>query len=91
MHHKFLVFCRLKESKVMSGDKTHVLKEIEPYAVWTGSFNLTLNAVNSLENAVLLIDPGIAKAYYQEWQEVAFISEPLDWEQDWVQPEWGIT
>jgi hypothetical protein len=46
---------------------------------------------NSLENAVLLTDPDIAKANYQEWQEVAFISEPLDWEQDWVQPEWGVT
>jgi hypothetical protein len=75
----------------MSGDKIHVLKEIEPYAVWTGSFKLTFNAVNSLENAVLLTDPDIAKAYYREWQEVAFISEPLDWEQDWVQPEWGVT
>jgi phosphatidylserine/phosphatidylglycerophosphate/cardiolipin synthase-like enzyme len=91
MHHKFLVLCCLKESKVMSGDKIHVLKEIEPYAVWTGSFNLTFNAVNSLENAVLLTDPDIAKAYYREWQEVAFISEPLDWEQDWVQLEWGVT
>jgi hypothetical protein len=91
MHHKFLVFCRLKASKVVNSDETYVLKEIEPYAVWTGSFNLTFNAVNSLENAVLLSDLDIAKAYYQEWQDVAFISEPLDWEQDWVQPQWGVT
>ena len=62
----------------MSGRfKTHVLKEIEPYAVWTGSFNLTFNAVNSLENAVLLTDPDIAKASIRSGREKVSLSQSL--------------
>jgi hypothetical protein len=61
-----------------------------PYAVWTGSFNWTYNAGNSLENAVLLQDPEIVAAYYREFQQVLAFSEPLDWTSDYVEPEWRI-
>jgi len=63
---------------------------LEPYAVWTGSFNFTKNAGFSLENAVIMRNPKIVNAYLLEWANVEAISEPLDWENDWVAPEWRI-
>lgn len=47
MHHKFLVLLRKAELHVKEG-------VFCPYAVWTGSFNPTLNGTRSLENAVLI-------------------------------------
>lgn len=75
MHHKFLVFCK---------------NEIEPYAVWTGSFNFTGNSTNSFENAVFIHDTKIANAYLQEYLHVFALSEPLDWESEWINPEYRI-
>ena len=49
-----------------------------PRVVWTGSFNFTLNATNSFENAVVLHDPKIVNAFYQEWGQILALSEPLD-------------
>jgi len=72
-HHKFLLFC----------------DDLEPYAVWTGSFNFTYNATRSLENAVVLEDPLVVKAYYREYQRVLLISEPLDWQERSLEPEWS--
>jgi hypothetical protein len=63
---------------------------LQPYAVWTGSFNWTFNAGNSLENAVVLRDSEIVAAYYNEFQQILALSEPLDWESDYVEPEWRI-
>ena len=89
MHHKFLVFCRLKTDEKSTGGTP--LEKIEPYAVWTGSFNLTINASNSLENAVVIADAAIAQAYFDEWEGIVFSSEPLDWEKEWIHPDYTFT
>src|SRR5262249_7338846 len=52
-HHKFVVFCHWNEGE----DECGGWKEIEPYAVWTGSFNFTETANRSFENALILRDP----------------------------------
>lgn len=63
---------------------------LEPYAVWTGSFNLTQNASRSLENALYLTSPEIVQAYYSEFGQIMALSEPLDWYSKWVAPEWHV-
>lgn len=91
-HHKFVVFCR------HVGDPPPLDEEeagwhwpdYKPYAVWTGSFNFTQNATHSFENAVLLRHPEIVTAYFREYAQVAALSEPLDWDDDWCCPEWRI-
>lgn len=85
MHNKFLVF-----AKVLSGASEHELKVIQPYAIWTGSFNFTKNATNSLENALYITEPSIVKAFFDEYGQIASISESLDWTSDWAEPEWRI-
>lgn len=82
MHNKFLVFARRVE-----GDE---ILTVVPYAVWTGSFNLTRNASASLENALYITDPDIVKAYFNEYGQIMAISEPLDWEASWCAPEFRI-
>ncbi len=83
MHNKFLVFGNLEQT-------TSNGQIIKPYAVWTGSFNFTKNAGSSLENAVLIKSPKIVAAYLAEFEQIAAISEPLDWTQDWCAPQWRI-
>jgi hypothetical protein len=99
MHHKFIVFCRLDKRSERgtvydeTGNETEqefIVSYLEPYAVWTGSFNFTENAVKSLENSLYITDPTIVQAYYDEWSRIEAISEPLDWTTDWVEPEWRI-
>lgn len=82
MHNKFLVFCRAGHNP---DEPTRV-----PYAVWTGSFNMTQNATNSFENAVYIECPQVAEAYANEWAQIFALSEPLDWESDWCAPEFRI-
>ena len=83
-HHKFLVLGDLEPR----GEGYEDL--FIPRAVWTGSFNFTLNANRSFENAVILHDPKIVDAFYQEWAHLMSLSEPLDWTSDWVAPEFRI-
>ena len=76
MHHKFMLFCNEKSI---------------PYKVWTGSFNFTQNGTRSLENAVVISEPEIVAAYWQEWAYVYAMSENLNWTQKWCSPaqaEW---
>jgi len=84
MHHKFAVFL----------DYVHFPQyddaALSPMAVWTGSYNWSHNASESLENAVLIHDAEIARAYFQEWGQLMALSEPLDWESVWCAPEWRI-
>ncbi len=82
MHNKFLVFARITHEQ----DRD----TITPYAVWTGSFNFTVNAVASLENALYLTSPEIVGAFFEEFGQIMALSEPLDWESDWMTPEWRI-
>lgn len=91
-HHKFVVFCNLSNREVAYQDQwgTWYSGTVEPYAVWTGSFNFTANAAQSFENAVLINDPEIAKAFYNEYAYLYGLSEQLDWETEWVAPEYRI-
>jgi len=83
MHNKFLVFGK-------SWKPQHGYDGMKPNSVWTGSFNFTKNSTNSFENAVVMHDPLIAKRYFDEWQKIISLSEPLDWESEWCAPEWRI-
>lgn len=87
MHHKFLVFCRQGIEPLDWHDEWPCIK---PYAVWTGSFNLTENAAASFENALYITIPAIVQAYYEEWGWIEALSEPLNWDSAWIAPEWRI-
>ncbi len=101
MHNKFVVFCRViptlpepeggsRGSPEWDAYYKSLDNQLEPIAVWTGSFNFTLNANNSLENAVIIRHPDFAWAYYNEWAQIMALSEPLDWDEPWVAPQWRI-
>lgn len=100
MHHKFVVLCTIQSHRTWDfvwNDATQSLEEgsittsaLHPYAIWTGSFNFTENGNRSLENALLLTHPDIVQAYTEEWARIQALSEPLDWENDWIAPEWRI-
>jgi len=62
MHNKFLIFAKVEESK-----EEHGVEVVIPYAVWTGSFNLTKNATMSLENALYITDEEIVKVYFEKY------------------------
>lgn len=82
-HHKFLVFCEVDKN----GNYT-------PTALWTGSFNLTFNATQSFENVLLFTDKSgtneIINAFLNEHHQVFALSEKLNWESNWVAPEFRI-
>jgi phosphatidylserine/phosphatidylglycerophosphate/cardiolipin synthase-like enzyme len=87
MHNKFLVFCdRHVEPDQWEGNRTVVL----PRRVWTGSYNLSATACRSWENAILIDSPEVAEAYTREFAQILTFSERLDWESDWVEPEYRI-
>jgi hypothetical protein len=79
MHHKFLVFCDTEENE------SHV-----PKVVTTGSYNITANARNSLENIVTIKSEEVAEMYYQWFGAIASMSEPLDWKNEYINPRWRI-
>jgi hypothetical protein len=85
MHHKFFVMCDVEVD-----DEFHMPTKIIGRSVWTGSFNPTANGTKSRENAVLISSDEIAQAFLREWFQVYAISEPLDWESEWCQPEYRI-
>ena len=92
-HNKFLVFCKtIKSSSMdtrMKGENIYV-----PVAVWTGSFNFTWNAERSFENAIYLEDKSgqnpIINSYLKEHHQIFALSEPLDWEHEWTEPEYRV-
>jgi hypothetical protein len=84
MHHKFIVLCK----EIAVEDDGY--KNYCPYEVWTGSFNFTKNAGSSFENAIVLKDAALARAFFGEYAQIAALSEPLNWESEWVQPEWRV-
>jgi hypothetical protein len=68
-HHKFVVFARSEWGMSSPYEDTRLM--FVPYAVWTGSFNFTQNAVRSFENAVLMTDEKVVRAYLSEYAQVA--------------------
>ena len=90
MHNKFLVFCEVEKYKISDEWEPET---IIPKAVWTGSFNLSHNSTNSLENALFINNEEIVKAYYDEWQYIFALSERItdeDWELTWHPPSFRI-
>jgi hypothetical protein len=85
-HHKFLVFCKLRKNQTRIA--------YEPVAVWTGSFNFSLTATRSFENAVYMeADNGyhpVMNAYLNEHHQIFALSENLDWESRWTVPQYRI-
>lgn len=88
MHNKFLIFC--EEQTGLTTDPSIYLSHPIPKLVWTGSYNISHNAEASLENAVILSDPGIVSAYWEQWMRIQEQSEPLNWKSRWVQPEYRV-
>lgn len=86
MHNKFLIFA----NTILSDTACPLDIRFEPYAVWTGSFNLSYCASMSFENAIFIRNKDIATAYFGEFCQILAMSEPLDWKSDWIQPEWRI-
>jgi len=86
MHNKFLVFLSSKKNpNPKYWGEENIIK---PYAIWTGSFNLTQTGTKSFENAVYIEDKEIAQQYYQEYAHIFSLSEPLDWTSEYVEPEY---
>ncbi len=79
MHHKFLVFCKR--------DEPEEFWNLKPYAVWTGSFNMTFNGTQSIENAVYIENNEISKAYFHEWYNMLMVSEDLNWSASYAVPD----
>jgi hypothetical protein len=89
MHNKFIVLCRKRAMIKEECGYEHQPRPI-PYAVWTGSFNFSKNAGYSFENALLITDQKIVDAYFNEYLQIHAFSETLNWESDWVEPEYRI-
>jgi hypothetical protein len=83
MHNKFLIFC--EHGRDECGDPSVI-----PRRVWTGSYNISANAAASWENAVLIDSAEVADAYAREYAQIMAFSEPLDWTNEWVAPEYRI-
>jgi hypothetical protein len=77
-HHKFIVFCNREE------DTNFIM----PMAVWTGSYNFSKTAEYSFENAIILYDKKIVRAFFQEYIQIVSLSESLDWKTEWAVPDW---
>lgn len=87
-HYKWSILARTKT--ILRRKNQSTSRSVSPYAVWTGSFNFTQNAVMSLENAVVIRLTQIVDVYVKEFIHVLLLSEPLDWRTDWVEPEYRI-
>lgn len=56
-------------------------------AAWIGSFNWTRNAGKSFESVVITEDGAIVNSLLWEHSQLLLMSEPLDWESPYVEPE----
>lgn len=65
-----------------------LLERSNGIGVWTGSFNITMNASLSLENAIYSEDPDLVQAYIREFVQVLCLSSELN--DQWV-PEMYFT
>jgi hypothetical protein len=62
-------------------------RRLKPYGVWTGSFNLSKNSVNCLENATYIEDAEIAAFYMDEFVRIFSLSESIEWKYPWIHPD----
>ena len=90
MHHKFLVFCDWQPAHPVGEEWDMAPAMLVPQADWTGSFNPMTNGSRSLENAVLIRDHRVAQAFAREHAILLAVSEPLNWTERYVAPEWRI-
>ncbi len=79
MHNKFLVFCSRDEEGCY-----------DPIEVWTGSYNMSKTATLGFENGVGIISREIAKGFLCEFSDILLLSEPLDWQSEWIAPQLAI-
>lgn len=82
LHHKFLVFGNILQGYTEEGKEEDT--SFRPAAVWTGSFNLSFNASNNLENALWIPSAELAREYTKEFSWIAVCREPLDWQAQYV-------
>lgn len=75
---------------VRLSDGSYYDRDFESATVWTGSFNISQNGTRSLENVIIIRDRGVADSYLAEWKIIQGISEPLNWDSEYVDPEWRI-
>lgn len=87
MHNKFLVLCRCEQPPRPDDMGPN---PYSPYAVITGSYNMTSNAKDSLENILIIRNSAIASSYAREHGTIYGISEPLDWTKPYVAQEYRI-
>jgi len=99
MHNKFLVFCDYEEPELDDKDEflLYAAEEIDywPVAVWTGSYNMSINAGNSLENGIYIEDREdkenlILNSYLMMHHKIFALSEDLDWSSKWCNPDFRI-
>jgi hypothetical protein len=90
MHHKFALFARKRPQRTDPDTGGTWTWPIYPYAVWAGSFNWTNTAARSFENAIYTELPAVVDAFAREWAQVFALSEPLDWQSRWAEPEYRI-
>jgi phosphatidylserine/phosphatidylglycerophosphate/cardiolipin synthase-like enzyme len=74
MHNKYLIFFENRRD-TKNPDIGTVRRW--PRAVLTGSFNMTMNANNNLENAVFIVDDAIAAHYFRDFANIFFNSTAL--------------
>lgn len=60
-----------------------------PYAVWTGSCNLTNISGKNVENAIYIEDSIIAK-YTNMWKQIFVLSDPVNWKHDTCTPNFNM-
>ncbi len=97
MHNKFLVFTEgyphdMFEEELLEfeNEAYWTLGISDSACVWTGSYNISNTATKSLENVVIIHNEKVAQAYFDEWNQITALSEPLDWESKWCEPQWRI-
>ena len=92
MHSKFLTFAELALASAPGSrdESPGGGVEWQGRALWTGSCNLSRMSMRSIENALVIRDPVIANAYVREWALIAALSEPLDWNSEWADPQWRL-
>lgn len=85
MHHKFLVACKLKNRKKGEEIPGQTLKLV-PKKFWSGSYNFSKNAGDSLENVIIGRDKNLAESFFEMWERIYTISEPLESKNNNVKP-----